>query len=51
MVNMVGRMHFVNEIINMIYFLEVQRSEIELISGFYLHSIPCFLCWQMLIPK
>lgn len=40
-----------NEIINMIYFLKVQRDEIELISGFYLYCTPCSLCWQMLIIK
>lgn len=40
-----------NEIRNIIYFLKIQRGEIELISGFCLHPTPCSLYWQMLITK
>lgn len=41
-----------NEIRNMIYFLKMQRGEIELISGFYLHPTPCSLyCRCLLLNK
>lgn len=50
-VSVVGRMQYINEILYMICFLEIQRSKTELISWFYLYSTPYCLCWQMLIAE